>query len=504
MVWLLLGYWALYRIRRHADAPPAWLAERYRSLRRSRHGSLPELIVSASVREAISWGLWRPVIALPQRGCRPDQSGPLLHVLLHELAHFRHRDGATYLLFNIAMPLLYWHPLYWCLRRQSRLAAELLADDWAASHSSAETYAQDLISYIKAGNLHAQPLGALAIFQSPTQFYRRMHMLLHRKQPLATSCTARWNWATSLCAGVGVAILTLTIGIDASQAQPGDSPASADELDQLRQERDSLRRQVEDLRAALDGLRAATEQPIPSDLAPHGLPAIAPGADAAPPSDVPALPSLDSAPAVTAHVPSIPQAARWFHQAASDVPGVAANVPAIPQVSQLATPPLLAGPPAAQPAAGSQNGSNLPSLVPAQTTNHAAAPLPDYSSAINVGDLLNIQDPSNIVTQLLEHRAAIRMEQARLEILRRRLEREEATEADVEAAEWKLLALRTEQDLLRSVAKMLLGVMGNTLDSAPEGEDTDQARRMLSILEQVIQEESEANSFQPQDAAILP
>ena len=50
------------------------------------------------------------------------------------------------LLFELAFPLLFFHPLYWWLRAEVRMAAELVADDWAAGQTGKEVYVAELVA----------------------------------------------------------------------------------------------------------------------------------------------------------------------------------------------------------------------------------------------------------------------------------------------------------------------------------------------------------------------
>jgi beta-lactamase regulating signal transducer with metallopeptidase domain len=170
MLWLLIGYAALIRAKRSALPPPRWLLELIAELPRASNRRL-SIIVTRRGGRAMSWGIWRPTIALPADLCRPANASRLRQVLLHELSHVIQKDAWGNLCLNLAFPLLYFHPLYWWLRYKVRFASELVADDWAAAQSSSEAYATELIALVKAGQRnHALGLPALAMFRSPTLF----------------------------------------------------------------------------------------------------------------------------------------------------------------------------------------------------------------------------------------------------------------------------------------------------------------------------------------------
>ncbi|QDU44963.1 BlaR1 peptidase M56 [Symmachiella dynata] len=224
VAWVVLGWLLLFRLTRLAISPHGWLQDLYTSLSSD---PLPRLLVSSKCRRAFSCGWWRPTIVLPLECCEESRADQLRQILLHELAHLQQGDQRGRVLFNLALPLLYVHPLYWWIRSRTYLAAELVADDWAAGHSSTTAYAGELIALVKEqGRRGMAHVGTVGIFSSPTQFYRRMEMLVRRQTPLMTTCTRRWRLLTTLTAAVAVLLLSSTLGVRLVQAEPddGDKP----------------------------------------------------------------------------------------------------------------------------------------------------------------------------------------------------------------------------------------------------------------------------------------
>ncbi len=229
VAWVVLGWLLLFRLTRLAISPHGWLRDLYTSLSSE---PLPRLLVSSKCRRAFSCGWWRPTIMLPLECCEESRADQLRQILLHELAHLQQGDQRGRVLFNLALPLLYVHPLYWWIRSRTYLAAELVADDWAAGHSSTTAYAGELIALVKEqGRRGMAHVGTVGIFSSPTQFYRRMEMLVRRQTPLMTTCTRRWRLLTTLTAAVAVILLSSTLGVRLVQAEPddGDKPAETAE-----------------------------------------------------------------------------------------------------------------------------------------------------------------------------------------------------------------------------------------------------------------------------------
>lgn len=222
--WLLLGQFLLRRLIRGAVPPPQWLSVLYASLAAE---AAPRLLVSSNCRRAFSCGWMRPTIMLPAECCTERRGEQLRQILLHELAHVRQGDQRGRVIFNVALPLLCLHPLYWWIRNRTYLAAELLADDWAAQHSSCTTYAGELIALVKEqGRRGMAHVGTVGIFSSPTQFYRRMEMLVKRKTPLVTYCSRRWRFLTAMAVILTVSMLSGVMGVRLVQADPEDDVAA--------------------------------------------------------------------------------------------------------------------------------------------------------------------------------------------------------------------------------------------------------------------------------------
>ena len=219
LAWLALGRGLLLRMLRSARPPEPWLENVYRRLPYARTHR-PRLVISDRCARALSFGIWRPTIVLPSDGCRADRAGALRHVLLHELAHIRQRDGWGHLLFNLAFPLLYFHPLYWWIRSRSYLAAELIADDWAAPPAAKESYVEVLIGLAKRGGRpRFSYANSTQIFGSRSQFYRRMQMLLNRETRLTRRCSPLWRLIYPTACLATVLLVAGTLGVRPAEAQ---------------------------------------------------------------------------------------------------------------------------------------------------------------------------------------------------------------------------------------------------------------------------------------------
>ncbi|MHC4400590.1 MAG: M56 family metallopeptidase [Planctomycetota bacterium] len=219
LAWLTLGRLLVFRIIRWASPPAPWLERLYAGLPFADQRR-PRLLISRRSTQAWSYGLWRSTIVLPESACRPERAGALGQVLAHELAHVRRRDAWGHLLFNAAFPVLYFHPLYWWLRRRARLAAELIADDCAARRQGKQSYVEALVTLVKERGLRRSVgLSVPGVFGSHSQFYRRMQMLLERKTGLTSQCSPRWRMVYPAVFIVAVGLAAAVVGVQPGNAQ---------------------------------------------------------------------------------------------------------------------------------------------------------------------------------------------------------------------------------------------------------------------------------------------
>ncbi len=126
-------------------------------------------------------GVLHPQICLPDGIDRLLTKSELNAVLLHELTHARRRDNLIWLLHEIALCLLWFHPLVWVTGSRLALYRELSCDDSVIQSA----YGRDLISALAK---LANPAGAVLLRASASSFIGHR---LERLNAAAPQCRCR-------------------------------------------------------------------------------------------------------------------------------------------------------------------------------------------------------------------------------------------------------------------------------------------------------------------------
>lgn len=105
------------------------------------------LLRSSELKGPISWGYFRPKIALPEDYAQwPSQQ--LRHVLMHEIAHIKRRDWVATVFAHIVIALFWPVPSLWALRTKLFWYAELASDNWVLRSGVSRTdYATTLLYF---------------------------------------------------------------------------------------------------------------------------------------------------------------------------------------------------------------------------------------------------------------------------------------------------------------------------------------------------------------------
>jgi beta-lactamase regulating signal transducer with metallopeptidase domain len=211
--WIALGAWRTWRLVREArPAPQRTQAELAQIVAPRR---TPALLISTQVIAAMALGIRRPRIVLPQESVHEDCARGVRAALAHEWAHIRHGDLWLLAIERLLLPVFFWHPLFWLLRRQIRLDQELLADAAAAGEHPVQ-YAEELLAWAKSAvEAPRRPLlglAALSLWENPRSLSRRIEMVLQAKDRPTKSVSRLVRWSVLLlmiAATLGLSVVTL-------------------------------------------------------------------------------------------------------------------------------------------------------------------------------------------------------------------------------------------------------------------------------------------------------
>jgi hypothetical protein len=219
--WIALGAAQVRRLCRHGVVAP----EALQALLRRVAGAAarcPRLLLHSRISQPVALGTIRPTVVLPARAATGVAEAHLEAVLAHEWAHIRRGDLWLLALSRWLMTLLFFHPLYWWLRRRIREDQEALADAAAAKVEGAIDYAATLLHWVRLGKKRRGAAAALALWGKPSELKRRITMLLNPQFPVEPDCPGRWR----LGAGGVVALGALALSVLSVRPLPSASAES--------------------------------------------------------------------------------------------------------------------------------------------------------------------------------------------------------------------------------------------------------------------------------------
>lgn len=212
------GYYGLWRYWRQRRPAPAHVIRVLEELAPNPQLQ-PRIGVCSFVHGPVSYGIWKPTILLPPEYCNEGDPEKLRWILAHELTHLQRRDAWGCLLLALGGAVYFHLPWFWWLKRHVRLAQEYVADAAAAKIASAVDYAQYLLSLTTLAKEPTLASGhAAGVFESHSDLYRRVHMLLRQRNLVEGSCP-RW-WTFSAAASFLV-LAACTAGVRVQADEPG-------------------------------------------------------------------------------------------------------------------------------------------------------------------------------------------------------------------------------------------------------------------------------------------
>jgi beta-lactamase regulating signal transducer with metallopeptidase domain len=131
LAWIVFSRTLLLVFRfRHKESADPVLRERVRILARQLgvRGRV-RVLQSGSLTSPIAFGLIAPVIGVPAKFPQLFTEEEQNVMLTHELAHLANHDPAWYLVSDLVVAALWWHPLVWWSRWQIHTHSEIAADE---------------------------------------------------------------------------------------------------------------------------------------------------------------------------------------------------------------------------------------------------------------------------------------------------------------------------------------------------------------------------------------
>lgn len=126
------------------------------------------ILYSSHVSMPMMWGLWRPVVILPETARAWSQERFRL-VLLHELAHVKRWDYLTHLVVQVVWSLYWLNPLVWFAARRVSLEQERACDDLVLKAGTrASTYAEHLLDLTRSLQRHGGLMTPMAMAKGST------------------------------------------------------------------------------------------------------------------------------------------------------------------------------------------------------------------------------------------------------------------------------------------------------------------------------------------------
>lgn len=189
-LWLLIGMVRAWRLIARSQIAPRWTREELARMA-GRRRRMPGVLTNKQIPSALALGTLRPRIILPLASITEGNAPAVRAALAHEWAHIAAGDLWLLAIERSLLPVLALHPLFWWLRRLTRLDQELAADNAAAGDKRAE-YAEALLAWAKVEAPRHSGVAALAMWERTSNLSRRIQMILDpKRQP--TSSRRGWS-----------------------------------------------------------------------------------------------------------------------------------------------------------------------------------------------------------------------------------------------------------------------------------------------------------------------
>ncbi|HEV3136418.1 MAG TPA: M56 family metallopeptidase [Pirellulales bacterium] len=226
-----IGKARLRRLCRAASDAPETVDRAWQAIAGNRaHGV--RLLVSSEVEAPLVFGWLRPVVLIPQQ-IAAENSRALACCLAHEWSHIERSDLLSWWFVNICQFVLWYQPVFWTLRRELRICQEFLADNRSARGAVGSIEYSELLLGLAKRRRGPGVVGALTMFDQPSQLARRIRMLLDDHVPLSLHCRRPFTCcvlafaALLATAASAVRVDSIQADVEAAQAVAPATPPAA-------------------------------------------------------------------------------------------------------------------------------------------------------------------------------------------------------------------------------------------------------------------------------------
>jgi beta-lactamase regulating signal transducer with metallopeptidase domain len=186
-----------------------------------------DIRVSQTVHSPIIW-CWgvRPILLVPTGTEHLTRHTDWLGLFCHEVAHWKRRDHVVGLGTELAVSLIWWHPLVWWAKQRLLFLSEQACDDWVlASGQAGPDYAESLLTLLPEGRMAFVP----TVVGKENTMKARIHRIIKHQ---VSNPRVGWRWAL-------LALLitsTIAVGTALAQRRPARVDQQKQKDEQARQE----------------------------------------------------------------------------------------------------------------------------------------------------------------------------------------------------------------------------------------------------------------------------
>ena len=167
------------------------------------------LLESAQAIVPMTWGIGKPVVALPA-GSEDWSQSRARTVLMHELAHIKRKDVLIQTISFVVCAAYWFHPLAWFGLRRLRVEREFACDDYVISTGQKPSdYAEELVQIARTYKLSSSSFGVAMASTSKLEYRVTSLLDLARSHVPVSRTVSRTLVAGALIAIVGLSTIRL-------------------------------------------------------------------------------------------------------------------------------------------------------------------------------------------------------------------------------------------------------------------------------------------------------